>query len=122
MYITQGSKLKPKSINGMVVGGVTIEGEAELKVMRSGENLQLVELKLRKGYYHPLHNHPEHESIGYVISGRLEMTIGDRTYMLGPGDAWHHAIGVHHSTRALEDTYAIETHSPLRSEYLPDNQ
>lgn len=122
MYVTKGSTLTPKSVNGMFIGGVQLEGEAELKVMRSGDNIQLVELRLKKGYYHPTHNHPEHESIGYVISGRVEMTIGDETYLLGPGDAWHHATGVHHSTRALEDTYAIETHSPLRPEYLDANE
>jgi quercetin dioxygenase-like cupin family protein len=118
MWVTQGNRIPPKNTNGMVVGGVTIEGQAELKVMTSGTNLQLVELKLKKGYYHPRHNHPEHESIGYVITGALEMTIGDQTYYLGPGDAWHHGIGVPHSTKALEDTYAIEAHSPLRDEYV----
>lgn len=121
MYITQGARIPSRSVRGMMVGGVQLEGEAEIKVMRSGDNIQLVELKLRKGYYHPRHNHPEHESIGYVISGKLEMTIGEETYLLGPGDAWHHAIGVHHSTRAIEDSYAIETHSPLRPEYLEMN-
>ena len=102
----------------MVIGGVHLEGEAQLKLMTSGANLQLVELRLKKGYYHPRHNHPEHESIGYVISGDVEMTIGDQTYRLGPGDSWHHGVGVPHSTKALTDTYAVEAHSPLRPEYL----
>lgn len=121
MSAYRGKDLPQRHINGAVIGGVVIEGEADLRVMGSGAALQLCELYLKKGYYHPLHSHPEHESIGYVISGKIEMQIGEQTYLLGPGDSWHHPIGVPHSTRALEDSYAVEAHNPLRPEYLPEN-
>jgi quercetin dioxygenase-like cupin family protein len=120
MSAFSGKTIPQRHINGAVIGGVTIEGEASLRVMGSGKALQLCELYLKKGYYHPLHHHPEHESIGYVISGRIEMQIGDQTYYLEAGDSWHHPIGVPHSTRALEDSYAVESHNPLRPEYLPN--
>ena len=117
MTVAIGKNLKSRQTEGAVVGDVVLQGQGAVKVMHSGTHLQLVELRLKKGFYHPLHNHPANESIGYVISGQLEMKIGDETYLLGPGDAWHHGIGVHHYTKALEDTYAIESHSPLRDEY-----
>lgn len=117
MWVSASKDVTPRQTRGQVVGGVKLEGDGQIKVMRTGENLQLVELRLQKGFFHPLHNHPANESIGYVISGKLEMQIGDERHVLGPGDAWHHGIGVHHSTRALEDTYAVEMHSPIRPEY-----
>lgn len=119
MSAFSGKTIPQRHINGAVIGGVVIEGEASLRVMGSGKALQLCELYLKKGYYHPLHNHPEHESIGYVISGRIEMQIGEEIYTLEAGDSWHHPVGVYHSTRALEDSYAVESHNPLRDEYLP---
>ena len=115
----KGTELTARHIQGAVIGGVTIEGEAALKVMGSGTSLQLCEIHLKKGYFHPLHHHPGHESIGFVISGRIEMQIGDAVFVLGPGDSWHHPIGVHHSTRALADSHVVEAHSPLRPEYMP---
>lgn len=117
----KGAERARRHIKGAVIGGVVIEGEASLKVIGSGKSLQLCELHIKKGYYHPLHDHPEHESIGFVISGLMQMQIGDEVYDLGPGDGWHHPIGVRHSTRALEDSHVVEAHTPLRSEYLPED-
>lgn len=94
--------------------GTLPEGQRALWVLITGQRLQLVELRLKEGFFRPPHHHPEHESIGYVISGRLQMMIDGREYTLGPGDAWHHRIGVYHATRAIEDTHAVEIHGPPR--------
>ena len=118
MYHTEFQKVLPVILTGMKVGGVALEGKGESRVMMTGENLQLVALSLGVGYYHPLHNHPEHESIGYVISGKLNMMIGGEEYVLNPGSVWHHPKGVYHWTRALENCEAVEIHSPPRPEFL----
>ncbi len=98
-------------------GGVAISGGAEVAV-ELGEKLMAVKLALDAGYFHPWHNHPEHESMGVVIEGRLEMQIGADLVQLGPGDVWHHPVGVYHSTRALKSTLAVEFHSPLRPDMV----
>ncbi|MBI3969018.1 MAG: cupin domain-containing protein [Chloroflexi bacterium] len=95
-------------------------GDRKLWLLASGQRVQMVELQLQKGFFRPTHSHPEHESIGYVVSGRLQMMIDGKEYTLGPGDAWHHRIGVDHWTRALEDSVAVEIHSPPRPDLLPD--
>ena len=83
-----------------------------------GTQMVAVKLMLPEGFVHPRHNHPEHESIGTVVRGRLQMVIGEETVVLGPGDTWHHPIGVYHSVLALEATEAVETHSPLRHDLI----
>ncbi len=98
-------------------GGVEIEGVAEV-VVSLGERMVGVKLALERGLFHPRHNHPAHESMGVVLNGRLEMKIGDDLKHLGPGDWWHHPPGVYHSTRALEDTLAVEYHSPPRPDLV----
>jgi quercetin dioxygenase-like cupin family protein len=65
-----------------------------------------------------LHNHPDNESMGVVLEGALEMTIGEETSVLRAGDVWHHPPGVFHSTRALEPTLVAEFHHPLRDDLM----
>jgi len=117
MWVNDANKVSPLNLDGVEIGGVELIGNVELRVLTTGTNLQIVELRLSKGFYHGPHNHPDNESIGYVISGKLQMGIGNEEHFLGPGCTWHHGIGVIHWTRAVEDTLAVEIHSPLRPEY-----
>lgn len=117
MSLSPSAFVGEESIRLEAAGGVVIEGAAEISVS-PGEHLMSVKLALEQGYLHPWHNHPDHESMGVVVQGRLEMQIGDSLVQLGPGDVWHHPRGVYHSTRALEPTLAVEFHSPLREELV----
>ena len=117
MDVSNKKNVRPLDLRGKTVGGVSLEGSAVLHVLLTGERLQIVELNLKNGFHHPRHNHPENESIGYVLKGRLHMTIDDVEYTLEPGDAWRHRAGVFHSTTALEDTAAVELHAPPRPEF-----
>jgi quercetin dioxygenase-like cupin family protein len=83
-----------------------------------GERMLFVEFVLPKGSGVPPHHHP-HEQVGYVVSGRMEFTIGDEVRVLGPGDAYLMPGDVGHSTRALEDSVVIDVFSPVREDYLP---
>ncbi|MHB1537252.1 MAG: cupin domain-containing protein [Solirubrobacteraceae bacterium] len=105
-------------MTGAPIGGAVPTGEGELWRRVNGEHLQLMELKLEKDYFHPPHSHPQNEAAGYVVSGKLEMMVGDEVRILGPGDSWRHPVGVTHSTKVLEDTLALEIHSPPRPEYV----
>jgi quercetin dioxygenase-like cupin family protein len=105
------------SIKDTRIAGVTIQGEASVRPMLQTEGMQVMYLELRKGYLHPLHLHKENESTGIVISGLLEMQIGESVHRLGPNDTWFHPRGVLHETRAIEDTVAFEIHSPHRADY-----
>lgn len=105
-----------------VAGGVEVSNAPRASIVR-GENMMAVKLSFQPGFYHPRHNHPEHESMGVVVSGHMRMTVGDDVpFDLFPGDVWHHPIGVYHTAEAVVASEAVEMHSPLRDEllsYLP---
>ena len=94
-----------------------IEGE-ELNVLVHGEKTHLIESKFKKGSVHKLHSHP-HEQTGYVVSGRLMMTIGDEKFEAEAGASWSIPGGVEYSGEILEETVVVEVFSPVREEYLP---
>jgi quercetin dioxygenase-like cupin family protein len=83
-----------------------------------GERMMLLEFRVPKGTGIPRHDHP-HEQLGYVVSGRMEFTIGDQTRVLGPGDTYLMPSNVPHHTRALEDSVVVDVFAPVREDYIP---
>lgn len=90
----------------------------ERKTLAYGEHTLLTEFRMRKGSALPPHAHP-HEQTGYLISGRLRLTIAGRKVEVGPGDSWFIPGGIQHSAAILADSVAIEVFSPVRQDYLP---
>jgi quercetin dioxygenase-like cupin family protein len=82
-----------------------------------GERTHLVKFFLQKGKLLPLHTH-EHEQTGYLLEGRMVMTIDEKDHKLEPGDCWSIGGNVPHSARILEDCVVIEVFSPVRKDYL----
>ena len=73
------------------------------------------------GTVSPMHDHPE-EQFGYLLKGVFEVTIGEKTAVLKPGDAYHIPGGVPHQFHAIEDTEAIDIFSPKRPVPEPTGQ
>lgn len=59
----------------------------------------------------PPHRSP-YETIGYVISGRVELTIEGETAPLEPGDSWLVPADTEHTYRIVETFTAVECTSP----------
>jgi quercetin dioxygenase-like cupin family protein len=94
-----------------------IEGQAGfgtfvVRPMLSGEKVSVLEVRARRGTASSMHAH-SHESLIYVVSGALKTIIGDRHFVLGPGDVCRHPEQVMHSVEALEDTIFVEVKSPV---------
>ncbi len=89
------------------------------KTLCHGDATLISEFRLDAGHVLPLHAHPQ-EQTGYLVAGRLRMTIGGRTREAGPGDSWCIPGGVKHGADVLEDSVAVEVFSPVREDYLPD--
>ena len=79
-----------------------------------GEDMLLMRLERKKGLVDPLHSHVDHESICYLVSGRMRIEIDGESFVAGPGDSWIHPAGVPHRHETLEDSVQIEIKSPPR--------
>lgn len=54
----------------------------------------------------------DYETVGYVISGKAELTVEGQTLKLEPGDSWLVPAGAEHSYRILESFTALEATAP----------
>ena len=94
----------------------TIEGQPNtgiffVKPLMRGDSMALLEVRVRAGAASLIHTH-SHESLVYVVSGRLKTIINNETFILGPGDVCRHPRAVGHRVEALEDTIFVEVKSP----------
>jgi quercetin dioxygenase-like cupin family protein len=80
------------------------------------DRLTCGEVVLDAGAVVPTHQHP-HEQVTYVISGRLEFTVGAETRIMEPGTCAVIPGGTPHSGRALTACRALDLFSPVREDY-----
>ena len=78
----------------MIIRNLFPKIEAELEPVADGrrrrvgahsDSLMVVEVHFDAGVTAPMHHH-RHQQITYVMSGKFEFTVGDRTYVVGAGD------------------------------------
>lgn len=93
------------------VEGQPVGKGSTVKELLVGKRGLLAEAIVEKGVTTPPHRH-SHESLCYVIKGKIRVTIGDDSWLLGPGDAFLHPEGVFHTSEVLQDSTWIEFKSP----------
>ncbi len=86
------------------------------RTMAVTDEAMLCEFFLERDAIIPPHSHMN-DQVGYVVYGRLEMTIGGEVRICEPGDSYAIPGGVEHSARVLVDTLAIDVFSPPRNDY-----
>ena len=91
----------------------------QIKTLVHGDKTLMTEFRMRKGAVLPRHTHP-HEQTGYLVSGRIQLSIGAGQHEAQAGDSWCIPGGVEHGADILEDTVALEVFSPVREDYLPE--
>jgi quercetin dioxygenase-like cupin family protein len=89
----------------------------KMKAMVYGEKTLMSEFFLKNGSVLPTHDHI-HEQTGYLVSGKIVLTIGEEIFEVEPGDSWTIPSGIAHGVEILEDSIAIEVFSPRRDEYM----
>lgn len=89
------------------------------RTMAITDEAMLCEFFLERGAQVPVHSHMN-DQVGYVVYGKMEMTIGDEVCILYPGDSYAIPGGIQHSARALIDSLVIDTFSPPRNDYRTD--
>jgi mannose-6-phosphate isomerase-like protein (cupin superfamily) len=58
-----------------------------------------------------VHTHT-HESIAYVVKGKVKSTVGSEVFIMGPGDVCRHPKGVLHGLEAIEESVVVGIKSP----------
>lgn len=88
------------------------------KTLVYGASSLLSEFHMSLGSILPLHSHPN-EQTGYLISGHIQLFVGDELYDAYPGDSWCIPADQSHRAEIVEDSIVIEVFSPVRQDYLP---
>ena len=104
---------------GTVTGVEMLSGITRYNLAFS-PGMMMVKVDLAEGKEVPAHKH-KHEQIGYVISGKLDFTIGDKTEELTAGEAYSVPANVNHYAVALEETTIIDVFLPHREDWYTDN-
>ena len=81
-----------------------------------GERAMLLQSTFDAGAELAEHRHP-HEQITYLVSGELEMRVGDEVYSLGPGDSVLIPPEVRHGAIAQKKTVVIDAFSPPNEDF-----
>jgi quercetin dioxygenase-like cupin family protein len=87
------------------------------QIMGYDSDIMLVRVDFDKDGIGEPHTHP-HQQVSYVVSGNFEVTINDKSEILGPGDAFIVPSNALHGAVCLEAGTLIDTFSPLREDFL----
>ena len=114
--LRHSADITPERISA--VEGVLEAGELTVKTLQVGKEILLLEVSRKQGQVDPPHKHDDHESCGYLISGKMRIVVGDSEFIAGPGSSWRHPRGVIHSSEALTDCLQVEIKSPPRKTWI----
>ena len=78
-YISRGAEARTIDVKSLE--GQPTFGNLQAKPLIMGEQMSCLEIQYEKGTGEQLHVH-SHESLVYVITGRLKTTIGDEAFVL----------------------------------------
>lgn len=94
------------------VEGVKPKGRVEVRRLMVGDDILMLHVFREKGLVDPVHKHMDHETVAYLIKGRLRVVIGGKEFIAEAGTSWIHPRGVEHFSEALEDCEQLEIKSP----------
>ncbi|MEN9774455.1 MAG: hypothetical protein RL322_1525 [Pseudomonadota bacterium] len=103
-----------------VEGVVEDADRLTLQKLLVGQDMVMVSAFKGKGMQDPMHQHDDHESVAYLLSGKMRVVIGGVEFIAEPGTAWIHPRGVPHFSEALEDSVQLEIKSPPRKTWTSE--
>ncbi len=86
------------------------------KTLAQCQSMMICEFTFDANVTIPIHSHP-HEQVGYVVEGRVMMTIAGQETELGQGDSYCAPSNIPHGAHTLDPTVIIDTFSPPREDY-----
>lgn len=88
-------------------------GAVRMKPLIAGDHMTLLEIQYPPEAGAPPHVH-QHETLCYVVSGKVRVTVGEDEYVLEAGDTCIHPLGVPHGIRGIEHATVLEIKSPAQ--------
>jgi quercetin dioxygenase-like cupin family protein len=116
-YLREASVIKSRNADVEAVAVSAVEGKPMyggnmlVKPLIKGDEMTFLEIHYAAGVGAPLHTHT-HESIAYVVKGKVKSTVGSEEFIMGSGDVCRHPKGVLHGLEAIEDSVVVEIKSP----------
>ena len=101
MIASRNADVKAVAVSA-VEGKSMYGGDMLVKPLIKGDEMTLLEIHYAAGVGAPLHTHT-HESIAYVVKGKVKSTVGSEEFIMGPGDVCRHPKGVLHGLEAIEE-------------------
>jgi quercetin dioxygenase-like cupin family protein len=98
------------------IGQIEMLPGVHRRTMATTDEAMLCEFYLERDSVVPPHSH-KNDQVGYVIMGKVEMTIGNIVSVCNPGESYAIPGGIVHSARALVDSVVIDAFSPPREDY-----
>jgi quercetin dioxygenase-like cupin family protein len=86
------------------------------RVLGTTERMMLAEFFLERGAEVPTHTHP-HDQVGYVVQGRLSLTVADEERVVASGDSYAVPGGVPYRAVAVTDVIVVEVFAPPREDF-----
>ena len=87
------------------------------KILSYAPGMMAAEMRFAKGAVGAMHSHP-HEQIGYVVSGRFELTLDGTVHAIAAGDTYYVRPGALHGVAALDDGLLLDVFSPMREDFM----
>lgn len=115
-FFTTLAAITPERLGA--VEGVQPKGKVVVRRAMVGNEILMLHVWREKGLVDPLHKHDDHETVAYLIKGRLRLVIGGKEFIAEPGTSWIHPRGVEHFSEALEDCEQLEIKSPPRKTWV----
>ena len=92
-------------------GSASPTGEMGQTYLASGTSVAMRLWREPAGTEGQPHTRP-YETVGYVVSGRVEITVGESTVVCGAGDSYLVPDGAERHYAITEDLVAVEATSP----------
>jgi quercetin dioxygenase-like cupin family protein len=83
-----------------------------LAAAQTGGTYSFLEIRIPTGSGPPPHQHDTADEFFYVVSGSLEIGIGDLQAEVGPGDYFHVPRATTHTMDATSDTLLLAGYAP----------
>jgi quercetin dioxygenase-like cupin family protein len=95
---------------------VTMVEGVHRRTMATTDEAMICEFFYETGAVIQPHSHTN-DQVGYVVFGKLEVTIGNQTREVNQGDSYAIPGGIEHFVTALKDSLTLEIFSPPRNDY-----